>query len=72
MPPRLSAVDVGAGLDVLEVLDPVESEDDEQAVRSTAQARRRVGDVRMGSLALPVGGDGKQVIRRWRRLAAEA
>ena len=48
MPPRLSEVDVGAGLDVLEGLDPVESEDDEHAARRTAQARRRVGDVRMG------------------------
>jgi hypothetical protein len=55
MPPRLSAAGVGAGLDVVEVLGAVDSEDDEQAARRVAHANRRVGDFRMGRLALPLG-----------------
>jgi hypothetical protein len=55
IPPRLSATGVGAGVEIVEVLDPVESEDDEQAAKSAAQASRRVGDIRMGLIALPVG-----------------
>jgi hypothetical protein len=53
MPPRLSAVGAafGAGRDVVEELESTESDDDEQAASSAAQASRTVGDFRMGLLA---------------------
>jgi hypothetical protein len=55
---RVGAAAVGGrcrrGLEGGEVLEPVESEDDEQAARRAAHVGRRVGDFRMGLLALPV------------------